>query len=98
MKFENVNQALEALKHMQDVRAAYGHALGMIHHDASTAAPEGSWEGRDKTMAVMSKIMHDLNTNPEIDEMLSELDLPELLALSRRILDEVELRFMEDEA
>lgn len=37
-------------------------------------------------------------TDLEIDEMLSKLDLPELLALSKRILDEVELRFMESEA
>lgn len=36
-----------------------------------------------------------MKTDLEIDEMISELDLPELLALSRRILDEVELRFME---
>ena len=36
-----------------------------------------------------------MKTDLEIDEMLSELDLPELIALSRRILDEVELRFME---
>ena len=36
-----------------------------------------------------------MRTDLEIDEMLSELDLPELLALTRRILDEVELRFME---
>ncbi len=36
-----------------------------------------------------------MKTDLEIDEMLSKLDLPELLALSRRILDEVELRFME---
>lgn len=36
-----------------------------------------------------------MKTDLEIDEMIAELDLPELLALSRRILDEVELRFME---
>ena len=36
-----------------------------------------------------------MKTDLEIDEMLSKLDLPELLALSKRILDEVELRFME---
>lgn len=36
-----------------------------------------------------------MKTDLEIDEMLSELDLPELLALTRQILDEVELRFME---
>ena len=39
--------------------------------------------------------MRSMKTDLEIDEMLSELDLPELLALARRILDEVELRFME---
>lgn len=33
----------------------------------------------------------------KLDEMISKLDLPELLDLMRRLLDEIELRFMEGE-
>jgi hypothetical protein len=33
----------------------------------------------------------------ELDEMISKLDLPELVALMRKVADEIELRFMEDE-
>ena len=39
-----------------------------------------------------------MKTDLEIDEMLSKLDLPELIALMRRVADEIELRFMENEA
>ena len=31
----------------------------------------------------------------EVDEFISELDIPELLALIRKLADEVELRIME---
>ena len=34
-------------------------------------------------------------TDLEIDEMISELDAPELVALLHRIAEELELRFME---
>ncbi len=33
----------------------------------------------------------------EVDEFISKLDIPELLALIRKLADEVELRFMEEE-
>ncbi len=34
----------------------------------------------------------------ELDEELSKLDLPDLITLMHRIADEIELRFMEEEA
>lgn len=36
-----------------------------------------------------------MKTDLEIDEMISELDVPELIALLHRIAEELELRFME---
>lgn len=38
-----------------------------------------------------------LMSSLELDEMISKLDLPELVALMRKVADEIELRFMEDE-
>ena len=38
-----------------------------------------------------------MKTELEIDELLSELDIPELIALIKRISEEIELRFMEGE-
>ena len=39
--------------------------------------------------------MRSVKTDLEIDEMLSELDVPELVALLHRVAEEIELRFME---
>ena len=39
--------------------------------------------------------MRSMKTDLEIDEMLSELDVPELVALLHRVAEEIELRFME---
>jgi len=74
MKYESVNQALEALSKQQQIMAAYNHALGVLFHDGSTAAPKGSWEGRGQTMGVMSQIVYDLDTNPEKGELLTYLE------------------------
>ena len=46
MKYESVEQAVAALKQHQAVMAAYNHAMGVLYHDGSTAAPKDSWQGR----------------------------------------------------
>ena len=74
MNYENVQQAVEALKKHQAVSAAYGHAMNVIFHDASTAAPKGSWEGRGKTMGILSEITYQLATDPENGKLLSFLE------------------------
>ena len=86
MKFESVPQALEALSKYQSTMAAYNHALGMLFHDASTAAPADSWEGRGKTMEIMSQITYDLETKPENGELLTFLEahLEQLTDVQRR--------------
>ena len=74
MNYESVSQALEELSRQQQIMAAYNHALGVMFHDGSTAAPKGSWEGRGKTMGTMSQIVYDLDTNPEKGELLAYLE------------------------
>ena len=74
MKFETVAQALEALEKYQRTMSAYNHALGIMFHDASTVAPSDSWEGRGKTMEIMSQITYDLETAPENVAMIEYLE------------------------
>lgn len=86
MKFETVEQAVGVLeKHLQTM-AAYNHALGVLYHDGSTAAPKESWQGRSQTMGIMSEITYELETKPEIGEMLNFLEshADELTPLQRR--------------
>ena len=46
----------------------------MLYLDATTAAPSDTWEGRGKTMEVMSQITYDLLVNDENNELLSYLE------------------------
>ena len=86
MNYESVAQAVTALKKHQATMAAYNHALGVLYLDATTAAPSDTWEGRGKTMEIMSKITYDLETKPENGELLSylEANLDQLDAQTRR--------------
>ena len=74
MKYESVQQAVAALKKHQATMAAYNHALGVLYLDATTAAPSDTWEGRGKTMEIMSEITYKLSTDPELGELLSFLE------------------------
>lgn len=74
MKFESVNQAIEALNKQQATMAAYHHALGVLYHDGSTVAPKESWAGRGQTMGIMSGIIYELATKPENGELLTYLE------------------------
>ena len=74
MKYESVQQAQEALKKLEQTQAAYNHAMGVLYLDAATAAPSDTWEGRGKTMEVMSQVTYDLLVNDENNELLSYLE------------------------
>lgn len=74
MKYESVDQALAALRNLEQTMAAYDHALGVIYLDASTVAPKDTTEGRSKTMEVLSRVTYDLLANPENEELLSYLE------------------------
>ena len=73
MKYESTQQAVAALKKLQQTQAAYNHAMGVLYLDATTAAPSDTWEGRGKTMEVMSGIVYDLTANPENGELYDYL-------------------------
>ena len=74
MKYESTQQAVAALKKFQATMAAYNHALGVLYLDATTAAPSDTWEGRGRTMEIMSEITYKLSTDPENEEVLSYLE------------------------
>ena len=74
MTFESTDQALEKFRKLQRTQAAYNHALGVVYLDATTVAPSDSWEGRGKTMEIMSEIMYNLIADPENGELLSFLE------------------------
>ena len=74
MKYETTAHAIEALKKLQKLMAAYNHVLGVTYLDAATAAPKGTYEGRGQTMAVMSQITYDLTAAESNGEMLDYLE------------------------
>jgi len=86
MKYESVEQAVQKLKKLQLIQAAYNHASGVLYLDASTVAPSDSWEGRGKTMEVLTQVSYDLMTDPENGELLCflEANLDQLDAQTRR--------------
>ena len=74
MEFESLQQALEALNKLQQTQAAYNHAMGVLYLDATTAAPSDTWEGRGKTMEILSGIAYELMTKPENGALLNYLE------------------------
>ena len=74
MKYNSVDQAVAALKNLQRTAAAYNHAMGVLGLDAATTAPSDSWEGRGKTMEVLSQVVYDLIAKTENGELLSYLE------------------------
>ena len=74
MKYDSVRQALDALRKLEQTQAAYDHAIGVLQLDATTAAPSDTWEGRGKTMEILSQVTYDLLANPENGELLSYLE------------------------
>ena len=74
MKFETTEAALAALKKLEQTRAAYGHAMGLMYLDATTTAPSDTTEGRGITMGIMSQITYDLIANPDNGDMLDYLE------------------------
>lgn len=89
MKYETINEAVEVLKKLQRTMAAYNHAMGVLYLDATTVAPSDTWEGRGKTMEIMSKIIYDLTANPENGALFTYLadHADELDAQTRRELE-----------
>ena len=95
MKYESVEQAVAALKKQQQTMAAYNHAMGVLYLDATTAAPSDTWEGRGKTMEVLSKVVYDLTADPENGELYAYLEAHcgELDAQTRREVEVLRRNF-----
>ena len=74
MKYTSVEEAVEALKTLQRKQFAYDHAMGVLYLDATTAAPSDTWEGRGKTMEVLSQASYDLLVTPENGELFAFLE------------------------
>ena len=73
MNYQNVTEALDALKTLEAKQWALSHAMNMIVYDAATAAPKNSAEGRGKTLGILSEYMYELIAAPQNKEMLSYL-------------------------
>ena len=89
MEYTSLPQALEALEKLQSTLFAYNHAMGILSQDASTAAPEGSWEGRGQTMEILSGLTYQLTADPKNGELYRYLSdhLEELTPLQARELE-----------
>ncbi len=74
MIYETLDQALGAMDKFQRTKAAYDHALGVLYLDATTVAPSDSWDGRGRTMEIMSGITYALESDPEIGRWLDFLE------------------------
>lgn len=89
MAYTSLSQALEDFDKLQKTLAAYNHAAGVLELDASTAAPEGSWEGRGQTMEILSGLTYQLTADPKNGELYRYLSehLDELTPLQARELE-----------
>lgn len=74
MKYENIESALAALKEYHTKQNAFYHAMGVLHLDAATVAPEGSCEGRGVTLGVLSSLVYELVADPENAELVEYLE------------------------
>lgn len=72
--YENISDALSALREIEDRLFAYGHAIGVLYLDATTAAPRDTFESRGRTMAVLNQAIYDLTANPENGALLAFLE------------------------
>lgn len=88
--YDSLEQAVAALKKLQQTQSAYNHALGVLYLDATTAAPSDTWEGRGRTMEIMSQITYDLLANPENGALLAYLE-DNLEVLDEQVRREVEV-------
>lgn len=74
MKYTSIDEAVEALKLLQRKQFAYNHAMGILYLDATTAAPSDTWEGRGKTMEVLTQASYDLFVTPENEALFAFLE------------------------
>lgn len=74
MEYTSLDQALEALASFERKKSAYDHAMGVLYLDATTVAPSDTWEGRSRTMEVLSELQYSLETDPDLVNWLGYLE------------------------
>ena len=74
MPYTDITSAVAKLNELEATSAAYGHAMGVLSVDASTAAPSESAEGRGRTMAVPSGLVYGLVADPEKQTLIAWLN------------------------
>ena len=75
MEYTSVEQALKALRELEELLGAYNHVMGVTYLDAATAAPKGSFEGRGRAMGALSRVTYELVAN-EKNGQLGKLCVP----------------------
>ena len=90
MNYKSVEQAVEALKNLEALMHAYDHVMGVTYLDAASAAPKGSYEGRGRTLGILSQVTYDLMAKEENGELLAFLET-HLDELDRQTKREVQL-------
>ena len=68
-----LTEAKQALAALERTLQAYRHALGCLNIDGETAAPRNSAEGRGRTMAALSGVVHGHLTAPGTREIIDTL-------------------------
>ena len=71
---ETLQQALEALRDLENRQHALSHAMGMLSLDAATVGPKGAGEGRGQTLGVLSDMYYALIADPKNEAILSALE------------------------
>ena len=74
MTYTDLDQALEALKKIQDTAYVYRHTMDVLFVDAATAAPEASTEGRGRVMEMISTLSYQLTADPENLDLIAYLE------------------------
>lgn len=74
MNYQSVEQAVEDLHNLEALLHAYNHVMGVTHLDAASAAPRGSYEGRGRTMGILSQVTYDLVAKAENGDLLQYLE------------------------
>lgn len=86
MNYKSTEQALAAMEKFQQTKAAYDHAMGVLYLDGTTVAPSDTWEGRGKTMEILSGICYELETSEDVGNWLTYLEkhMTELSDIQKR--------------
>ena len=89
MKYENIKDAMTALREHQFKLSALSHAMGVLNYDAETVAPKASANGRARTVGYLSELAYKQSTDPELFALVDELDArkDELDAEEKRMVE-----------